>query len=78
MFFVGLTIPLSFTSLNSLSCSSMSNQECKARPEIINVTVIILYFILLVLKQVNLVAMAIISMIHRQKYVSRCCKRFKR
>ena len=37
MFFVGLTILSSFTSVNSLSCISMSNQACKARPEIINV-----------------------------------------
>ena len=36
-FFVGLTILSSFTSVNSLSCISMSNQACKARPEIINV-----------------------------------------
>ena len=35
--FVGLTILSSFTSVNSLSCISMSNQACKARPEIINV-----------------------------------------
>ena len=37
VFFVGLTILSSFTSINSLSCISMNNQECKARPEIINV-----------------------------------------
>ena len=37
VFFVGLTILSSFTSVNSLSCISMSNQACKARPEIINV-----------------------------------------
>ena len=37
VYFIGLTILSSFTSVNSLSCISMSNQECKARPEIINV-----------------------------------------
>ena len=37
MFFIGFTILLSFTSVNSLSCISMNNQACKARPEIINV-----------------------------------------
>ena len=37
VFFVGLTILSSFTSVNSLSCISMSNQACKARPEIVNV-----------------------------------------
>ena len=38
VFFVGLTILSSFTNASSLSCISMNNQECKARPEIINVT----------------------------------------
>ena len=42
MFFVGLTILTSFTNaipLNAttLSCASMNHQECKARPEIVNV-----------------------------------------
>ena len=37
VFFVGLTILSSFTSVNSLSCISISNQSCKAIPEIINV-----------------------------------------
>ena len=37
VFFIGLTILSSFKSVNSLSCISMSNKPCKARPEIINV-----------------------------------------
>ena len=42
MFFVGLTILSSFTNANSLnaiplSCISMSNQECKTQPQVINV-----------------------------------------
>ena len=37
VFFIGLTILSSFTSVNSLSCISMNNQPCKTRPEIINV-----------------------------------------
>ena len=37
VFFVGLTTLSSFTRVNSLSWISMNNQECKARPEIINV-----------------------------------------
>ena len=37
MFFTGLTIMSSFTNAIPLSCISMSNQECKARPEIVNV-----------------------------------------
>ena len=42
MFFIGLTILSNFTNANSLnaiplSCISMNNQECKARPQVINV-----------------------------------------
>ena len=37
VFFIGLTILSSFTSVNSLSCISMNNQACKARLEIVNV-----------------------------------------
>ena len=43
VFFLGLTILSNFTSASSLlnaiplSCISMKNQECKVRPEIINV-----------------------------------------
>ena len=37
VFFMGLPILSGFTNANSLSCISVSNQACKARPEIINV-----------------------------------------
>ena len=37
VFFTGLTILSGFTNANSLSCISMNNEACKARPEIINV-----------------------------------------
>ena len=37
VFFVGLTILSSFTNANSLSCISMNNQECKTRPQVVNV-----------------------------------------
>ena len=42
VFFVGLTILSNFTNTNSLnaiplSCISMSNQECKTRPKVVNV-----------------------------------------
>ena len=42
VFFVRLSILLGFTKANSLnaiplSCISMSNQECKTRPQIVNV-----------------------------------------
>ena len=37
VFFVGLTILSGFTNTNSLSCIWMNNQECKTRPQVINV-----------------------------------------
>ena len=37
VFFVGLIILSSFTNANSLSCISMNNQECKTRPQVVNV-----------------------------------------
>ena len=36
-FFLRLTILSNFTNVNSLSCISMNNQECKARPQVVNV-----------------------------------------
>ena len=35
--FTGLTIWSSLSSVNSLICISMNNQECKVRPQIVNV-----------------------------------------
>ena len=35
VFFLGFTILLNFT--NALDCISMKNEECKVRPEIINI-----------------------------------------
>ena len=37
VFFVGLTILSGFTNANSLSCISINNQECKTRPQVVNV-----------------------------------------
>ena len=37
MLFVRLTILSSFTNVNSLSCISMSSQECKTRSQVVNV-----------------------------------------
>ena len=80
-FFIGSLFLSSFVSTTALSCISINNQACKARPEIINVNsnnpvfypfsikVIILYFTLLVSKQVNVVAIVIILMIRMRKYV---------
>ena len=36
VFFVGLKILSGFTNENSLSCTSMNNQECKTRPQVVN------------------------------------------
>ena len=84
MFFTGLTIlsslintialsaaPLNTTRLNAnkLSCISMSNQPSRARPEIVMLIAIIQHFILVLLKQVNVVEIVIILMIRTQKYV---------
>ena len=37
VFFIGLTILSSFTNAIPLSCISMKNQECKTRPQNVNV-----------------------------------------
>ena len=36
-FFTGLTILSNLTGVNSLTCISMTNKECKVRQEIVNV-----------------------------------------
>ena len=74
MFFVGLTILSDFTNANSLnaiplSCISMKNQECKTRPQVINVNGNEPVFFHLVLKQVNVVVVVIILTIRMQKFV---------
>ena len=69
VFFIGLTILSSLTNANSLSCISMNNQECKTRPQVVNVNGDEPVFFHLVLKQVNVVVVVIISTIHMQKCV---------
>ena len=74
VFFVGLTILSSFTNANSLnaiplSCISMNNQECKTRPQVVNVNGDEPVFFHLVLKQVNVVVVVIILTIRMQKSV---------
>ena len=39
IFLIGLTIVSDFTNANSLNCISMKNQECKVRPQILNVNI---------------------------------------
>ena len=50
-------------SVNSLECISMKNQECKIGPEIVNVNSKSLYFILLILKQADVVVFVTVLMI---------------
>ena len=47
----------------------MNNQECKVRPQIVNVNGDDPVFFLLVLKQVNAVVVVTISIIHAQNCV---------
>ena len=70
VFFVGLTISSGFTNANSLSCISMNNQDCKTRPQAINVNGDEpVFFFHLALKQVNVMVVVIISTIRMQKFV---------
>ena len=65
MFYIESLFLSSLVSTTSLNCISMKNQECKVRPEIINVNSNEpIYFILLVLKQLNVVVVVIILIIH--------------
>ena len=66
VFLVGLTILSSFANASSLSCVSMNNQVCKARPEIINVNSNNPLFYPFSIKTVMVVV--IILMIRTQKY----------
>ena len=68
-FFKGLVFLSTLTSVNMLRCISMNNQECKVRPQIVNVNGNDPVFFLLVLKQVNAVVVATISIIHVQNCV---------
>ena len=57
------------SNVNLLKYISMNNQECKVRPEIVNVNSDEPVFFLLVLTQVNAVVVVIISIICMQKCV---------
>ena len=57
-FFTGLTFLSTLTSVNSLSFTSMNNQECKVRLHIVNVN-----------SEVNAVVVGAISIIHMQNCV---------
>ena len=73
-FFTGLAFLSTLTRIHllnavPLSCISMNNQEYKVRPQVINVNGMILFFFLLVLKQVNAVVVSTISIIRFQNCV---------
>ena len=65
-FFIRLAFLSVLTSLHLLSCISMNNQECRIRPQIVNVNSEEPVFSLLILKQVNAVVVVTISIIHMQ------------
>ena len=67
-FFAGLTILLSFASINSLSCISMNNQKRKVRPQIVNVNSDEPVFFPFSIKQVN-IAVAVTILITRMQKV---------
>ena len=69
MFLAELTVLSSLTSATPLSCISVNNQECKVRPEIINVNSDEPAFYPFSIKQLNAVVVVTISIIHMQKYV---------
>ena len=65
-FFIRLAFLSVLTSLHLLSCISMNNQECRIRPQIVNVNSEEPAFSLLISKQVNAVVVVTISIIHMQ------------
>ena len=65
MFFTGLAFSSTLTGVSSLSCIS-TNQNCKVRPQIVNINRDEPVFFLLVLKQANAVVVLTILMIHMQ------------
>ena len=73
-FFKGLAFLSTLANINLLNAIplnfiSMSNQECKVRPQIVNVNSEESFFLSLVLKQINAVVVSTISVIHTQNCV---------
>ena len=69
-FYFGSLFLSTLVSATSLSCNSMKNQECEVKDHKLSMLIEMNpYFILLVLKQVNVAVVVIILMIHMQKYV---------
>ena len=71
-FFTGLVFLSTLTGINSLSCISMNNQECKVRPQIVNVNneePVFFPFSIKTSAAVNAAVVAAISIIHMQNCV---------
>ena len=60
---------MTFFGCIALKCVPMNNQECKIRPEIIHINSNGPLFYPYSIKKVNAVVVAIIFMIHMQRYV---------
>ena len=69
VFFTGLTILSTLLSINLLKCISLNNQECKVRPEIVNVNSKEPVFYPFNIKKVNAVVVVTISMIPLQNCI---------
>ena len=69
VFFIGLTILSNFTNASSFVVFQWIIKNVKQDRKLLMLAVIIPYFILLILKQVNVVEVVIILMIHMQKFV---------
>ena len=67
IFFSTLMYFSSLVNVNPLECISMKNQECKVRPEIVNINSNNPIFY--PLRQINVVVIVIILMTHMQKFV---------
>ena len=65
-FFTGLVFISTLTSVNLLVCVSMNNQECRIRPQNVNINSKESIFFPLALKQVNAMIIATISIIRMQ------------
>ena len=68
VFFLGLTILSNSTKVIRLNCISMKNQECKTRPQVINVNSNNPIFYPFSIKQVNVVVIVIILTISIPKF----------
>ena len=69
VFYIGSLFLSSLASTAPLSCISMNNQACKIRPEIINVNSNEPILYPFSIKTSNVVIVAIMLMVHMQKYV---------